>query len=40
MKIKEYLDKRKSENSESEIVEIESLGLIENTEVDEENLEA
>lgn len=40
VKIKEYLDKRKCEKSESEIVEIEPLKLIENTEVDEENIEA
>ncbi len=40
MKIKEYLDERKSKKSESEIVEIEPLKLVEDTQVDEENLEA
>lgn len=35
-KIKEYLAKRKNEKSENEIVEIEPLQLIENTEVAEE----
>ena len=39
-KIKEYLAKRKNEKSENEIVEIEPLQLIENTEVAEENTEA
>ena len=39
-KIKEYLAKRKNEKSEHEIVEIEPLQLIENTEVAEENTEA
>ena len=39
-KIKEYLAKRKNEKSENEIVEIEPLQLIENTEVSEENTEA
>ena len=39
-KIKEYLDERKSKKSESEIVEIEPLKLVEDTQVDEENLEA
>ena len=38
-KIKEYLAKRKNEKSENEIVEIEPLQLIENTEVAEENTE-
>ena len=39
-KIKKYLAKRKNEKSENEIVEIEPLQLIENTEVAEENTEA
>ena len=39
-KYKEYLAKRKNEKSENEIVEIEPLQLIENTEVAEENTEA
>ena len=40
IKIKEYLDERKSKKSESDTVEIEPLKLVEDTQVNEENLEA
>lgn len=40
IKIKKYLDERKSKKSESEIVEIEPLKLVEDTQADEKNLEA
>ena len=40
IKIKEYLEERKSKKSESEIVEIEPLQLIEDTQVEEDNIDA